>query len=246
MVGKLMKHEFIALFRTLAFFAGAILLLAILTRITFAIAAESPLFVLLYILFLFCAIILSAVPVVVSAERFYKSMFTGEGYLTFSLPVTAAQLIWAKLLSALIVSAACAVVSLVSFLIATPLLEFGIMGLLQDAFPALYELLIADPLVTFEFILYGILTIPSGFFYFYLILSIGQLFTNKRKLVTVLLFFGVSFVLSYAYVAVMSFVQVNNVHAVMWTLIGIYAAFDVGSFFAIRHILTHRVNLVMG
>ena len=51
---------------------------------------------------------------VLMVYRFYKNLMTDEGYLMFTLPVSRSQLIWSKLLVALVVL--CLVSCLVSFL----------------------------------------------------------------------------------------------------------------------------------
>ncbi|MDE7158189.1 MAG: hypothetical protein K2N74_01305, partial [Clostridiales bacterium] len=122
MVRKLLKHELIALFRVVYIPAIVMIALAILLRISIAGAGEDTLgfIVMLAIFYLFAVFATEFVCFAVGVSRFYKSFFSGEGYMTLSLPATASQLIWAKLLSSLIAmlfgTVACVLSALIFFI----------------------------------------------------------------------------------------------------------------------------------
>ncbi len=100
MVGKLIKHDLIALFRLLLFIGCFALGFAILSRIFMTTGSSFWLF--MFIMSLWASIALMFVASIGSIVRFYKSLFTGQGYMTFSLPVSVTKLLIAKLLSAII------------------------------------------------------------------------------------------------------------------------------------------------
>lgn len=257
MVKKLIKHELIALFRTLVWLMGAVLLLGVLARICLELGVSkstedfslSVVFVMIFWVFSVMALLFSAV--VLSVARYFQSLFTGEGYLTFSLPVTPTQLLVGKFLSALIASVACFVVIVLSILVAIPsylwtsIFETNVFGTL---FSYLGSLLSSDPLSVLEFVLMGIASIPAGLLYLYLVASIGQLFTKGRVAITIVLYYGVSFVLSFVLnLLPMSLMDalVAVPHLMPWLEIIALIGFDIGSFFIIRYILLHKVNLVV-
>ena len=118
---KLLKHELIALFRVLVFFAAAVVVFAVIGRILLAVEIGDVgqglltlLFILFYV-FAICALVVAAW--VLGISRFYKTLFTGEGYMTLSLPVSPTRIICAKLLSSLIAMFAACIVSALSLCI---------------------------------------------------------------------------------------------------------------------------------
>lgn len=54
------------------------------------------------VLFFLSVMALAAVTVVVIVYRFYKNLLGSEGYLMHTLPVTVHQLIWSKLIAAVV------------------------------------------------------------------------------------------------------------------------------------------------
>ena len=259
MVKKLIKHELIALFRIVYIPAVAAVALAVLLRISIAAnsgAEGSSVPWVMITLTTFYIGALGATSLVcfyMSASRFYKSLFTGEGYLTLSIPATAGQLIWAKLLSALVVmlfgAAACALSATV-FFIGLPAEFYASLG---QFFGELWEgIAIAaqqEPLAFVEFTILFLVSIPAGILICYLVISIAQLFTVKnRKLIMVFIFFGGIFVLnmlSSLFLPVFIRIAVDvSPHLLLWMLIVIVSAADVGSFFAVRYILTNKVNMI--
>ena len=259
MVKKLLKHELFALFRTLAWFMGAVLLLAVLARIANALTPSDIgssyglgttfAMTFVFIMYIWGVIALCGAAVAVSLVRYFRSLFTGEGYLTFSLPASPTQLLVAKFLGAIIASVACVLTAFVSTFIAMPFSVWaGIFEILPNIFAAIGAAFSSEPLVAIEVVILMILLIPSGLLYLYLVASIGQLFTKGRIPITIALYYGLSFVFSFVFT--LFFLPIieaaaTSVHLIMWMLILIAAAFDVGSFFFIRFILSHKVNLVV-
>ena len=101
MVKKLYKHEFVAWLRVIVFFWAATLLTAGINRIVQIFENDSIYYTILFAFSMLafgvgilCSI---AAPLIFGIVRFYKNFFTGEGYLTFTLPATKRQLLWVKL-----------------------------------------------------------------------------------------------------------------------------------------------------
>lgn len=258
MVKKLIKHELIALFRIVYIPAVAAVALAVLLRISIAINGDSgetdvSWFIVMLTTSYICALgATSLVCFFMSVSRFYKSLFSGEGYMTLSLPVTASQLIWAKLISALVVmlfgTVACILSALV-FFIGLPADFYASLGqFFGEIWQGLGMAFQQEPLAAFELALLGLVSIPAGILLSYLVISVAQLFTVKsRNLIMVFLIFGGIFLLNMLGSAILSpFFRLISVspHLALWILIVIVSAADVGSFFIVRYILTHKVNMI--
>lgn len=261
MVRKLMKHELLALFRILVWFMGAVMLLGILARISLELVnlvdtdaigvnvglTMSTTFSVMFWFFSIMALWYAAL--IVSVVRYFKSLFTGEGYLTFSLPVKPTQLLIAKFLSALIATAACVAVVILSCLVMLPSAAWAGLGdALYSAFAAIREFVASEPLIVLEIILGFIAFLPAGLLYLYLVASIGQLFTKGRIVITIALYYAISFGMQIVFsILLFPIIQLAlvSVHLVIWLGILLLIAFDVASFLVIRYILLNKVNLVV-
>lgn len=114
MLGKLFKYEWRSITRLLLPIHGCILLFALLSRFYFALGggisqlleSKSGLVSVLTGLLIFAlVVIISSVAIftyIYTGYHFYKSVFTDQGYLTNTLPVTPGQILLSKGLAALI------------------------------------------------------------------------------------------------------------------------------------------------
>lgn len=117
MLGKLIKHDFKSLSRVLLPTQLAVLGASVLATIGFSVTFradtitfnESTLAGLLRIIAVFISGIMimgiiaaSFLVAFIIYQRFYKSVMCDEGYLTFTLPVTTAQILWSKLITAVL------------------------------------------------------------------------------------------------------------------------------------------------
>lgn len=123
MVKKLYKHEFLAWLRVLPIVYIITLSVAAVHRIIqffendtvyYGIISGSAIFVYVIAL-LACAF----TPIIFGITRFYKNLFTGEGYLTFTLPVTPGNHLWVKALTAVAFGILSTLVGLLSVVIIT-------------------------------------------------------------------------------------------------------------------------------
>lgn len=101
MLGKMLKHEWKATWRYLALLNAATLLFALIGWAGVIMKPEIPeylvlLYIVIYILFLSASAIITIILLVM---RFYRNLFTDEGYLTNTLPVSACCKLNAKILN---------------------------------------------------------------------------------------------------------------------------------------------------
>ena len=252
MVGKLIKHELFSIVRIASIPAGAMVLLAVLSRIMLETSSED-LTAIIFMFYIFSVIATLIIGYFFGVHSFYQSLFTGNGYLTLSLPVTADQLIWAKLISAVTVIFASIIVCLLTsliFFIGLPaknyleILEgFSILTMI------IYEHITFGPLTIFELILSGIISIPASFLLFYAVMSIGQLFTVKsRKRIAIWLYVGLIFAWSIvrqtAFGPLLEKITEISIHLTMWLRIIFSLGVAVGCYFIVRHIIKNKVNLL--
>jgi len=123
MVKKLLKHEFIYYFRTFGLFLPIVLVVGIATRITRFFEESNNVISQLAIISSSAVLIVSCLALlilafVISIVRFYKNLYSSEGYLTFALPVTNAEHIFVKLFAAMVWELVCLLTVAVTGLIA--------------------------------------------------------------------------------------------------------------------------------
>lgn len=106
MLGKLLKHEWKAVWKVPALFIGILMLTAMAAGITFMLPIWDsewvglPMSGVTLMLVYYFAIFASCVGIAVyMAVRFYKNLFTDEGYLTHTLPVTPRALLLNKVIT---------------------------------------------------------------------------------------------------------------------------------------------------
>ena len=223
MLGKLIKHEWKGTYKTGCLFLIALLSVTFLSWLAFQSpmwrslaeenAYESGLFSLLDIASVFTlffyAIMLAVVSVgimVYLAVHFYKTMYTDEGYLTHTLPVSTNQLMVSKILISgiwvmiVMIAVFLSLFALINFLVgaATPegysLIE--IWSLLFDEFGVVLvklfrEELGINPVVYLVFFILNILVSPfASMAIIFGAISMGQLFTKHRVLMAIVSYFG--------------------------------------------------------
>lgn len=198
--------------------------------------------------------------------RFYKSVFTQQGYLTNTLPVSADQLIWGKGFTAVIwvsINFLWAVVALI-VLIATPSDVSEILRELPQAFASLFKR--HTPAFARLIALSVVLTPFCMTIQIYASAAIGNLFMGHKLLATIASFFGISFIQQILALVILAIggphltrltVQADEVNGnVSYTapvldamnIIAILSlafsvACAVGFYFLCRYVLDHKLNL---
>ncbi len=176
MLGKLIKYEFRATARYyLPIFAIMVILgLVLLPIVRHANGMGGPLQSLLTTLYVLAAIVLAVMTLVVTIRRFYTHLLKDEGYLMFTLPVTAGQNILGKLIPATCWS----LIGLVLGILCTAPGAVGGIGDIPGLLgPTVILLIVAV-----------ILSIAAGILFFYLCMAIGQLFNTHKFLAAVVVF----------------------------------------------------------
>ena len=188
MLGKLIKQEFKAISKTLGilhialFFTTIMGIIAITLNKNDKYAYVSNLTLVLYILILIAVAVAVMIYLVV---RFYRNLFTDEGYLMNTLPVKPSELI----LSKLIVSFVWTIVNCICTLFSILLLVLSQTSLSSIAFAwnvitteALTELGISIQSLLFMGIFGGLISILYMFLMFYTSIAIGQTMRTHKVL----------------------------------------------------------------
>ena len=196
MVKKLFKHEYLAWLRLLPLIYGITLVVAAMLRLLMVFETDSVYYdIVLFsaaFMYVVAVMVTLATPTVYGILRFYKNLFSGEGYLTHTLPVTPAAHIWVKLLTALSFTVASGLVCLLSGMIVTSgelfseickAISYLLGNIPPDAIPHLSGWLA-------ESILLSLLSILNVHLLYSLCICLGQRARKNRVLAAVGVYFG--------------------------------------------------------
>ncbi|MBR2987023.1 MAG: hypothetical protein IKC63_03290 [Clostridia bacterium] len=197
MVKKLFYYEFKSYLRALVPVNLILLAIAVMTRLLQLFETESISYYLLYgsslsayFITAFVAMLLTTITVIV---RFYKNLFSAEGYLTFTLPVTSTQHILTKLVTGVCVGAITTVCLVLSGMILTAgelLVEiFKAIGyLFKQIFVAEMGWHIA--LYILELLLVLILSAAYQNLVIYACIALGQRSSKNRIMMAIVCYFA--------------------------------------------------------
>lgn len=214
MLKKLVKQEW------KSFFPAPTITMIILTVVTLILMAtfmtsfwdESNIFVELFasltiLTYVFCLAALSFCVTICTAVRFYKNLFTDEGYLMFTLPVKTSDLLLSKMLVAVLWKLISIVFTMLSiFGIATVgisyLSDMSIVHFFQEFFDlfkdALSEmretLMIPIPLFFLWLLLIGVCSLVFSILFIYTCICLGQFWSRHKIGGAILAYFGLRFV----------------------------------------------------
>lgn len=219
MVKKLFKHELKAHLRVLLIVWLGLLGVALLARCVQFFEQDSTVYdivnvssIVAYTVAVMASI---AFPLVLAIVRFYRNLFTGEGYLSFTLPVTPFQHIWVKLAAAVLLQIVTGVVMLLSVSVITAgevLVEIWNAGayLFKQIFTYVPELKTHLFLYIAEFLVWLVVLYALELLLYYTCISVGQLSKKNRILTAVGVYFGYYFacqILQTIWLVVISLVQ---------------------------------------
>ncbi len=269
MVKKLFKHEFIYYFRTLGLFLPIVLVIGVMTKIFRLINngspfTEIPLFSSSVMLVVSCValLILSGV---VGIVRFYKNMYSAEGYLTFTLPVTNTQHIFVKLLVAILCQAICLAVVMTAGAIALSVedlaaflhwiydlttsfsLEFGIGNTI--GFQIELFLMIVASAISNMLLFYACITVGQTAKKNRILLAIGAYFifyVATQVLSTIAIVFLTALGMSNALDGIIEWIAnhfLASMHIYFCGVIVINSALAVGFWIVTHRIMTKKLNL---
>ncbi|MBQ7386484.1 MAG: hypothetical protein IJW04_08285 [Ruminococcus sp.] len=268
MVNKLLKHEFTALSRMLVPMYIILLGLAVITRIIAIFETDT----LIYDIILVSAVVVLSVGLVVGLVytmvsciiRFYRNLFSKEGYLTFTLPVSVNAHLLTKLFTSMVAYVASLGIIFISFCIATSgelLAEIFkaagyILGKAGEALGANLGLYFA------EFALLMLVSIAAGILLFYACMCIGQLAKRSRVLLALGVYFGYYYLTQFivtigiilltvfedseAFMNLLDWIALNpeaTIHIVLLGLTAFYAIMG-GVYYLVAHtIMKKKLNL---
>ncbi len=268
MVKKLFKHEFLSYARVMGIVYAILLTMATANRIIQIFEADTIAY---QIISVFSGITYGVAiaaafgfSFVLGIVRFYRNLFTGEGYLSFTLPVTPRQHISVKVITAVSMNILTLIVVLLSLCIVTAgemLKEIFIAA--EYLLGKLYELVGSHMItVSLEFTLWMLVASFSGVLLYYTFIAIGQLFKKNRILMAVGAYFAY-YVLTQVFSTVLSIVftvlgetgaldsvgiwivenPAATIHIGMWSGIVLTSLFAALEFFIVRKIITKKLNL---
>lgn len=205
MLGKLLKHEWNATMKVLLPANGVIILMTILGRIMLGlnvfetdseiVALIGVLCLMLYILSLFAVCIACTIYI---AVRFYKTVYTDEGYLLHTLPVTSTEITWSKMLiGALWNLITSIVISASVFVLVFGCLSPGSFGEMMNQLSNLISTYLGS--VFTGWVIFGIfLTILTSFYstlWIFAAVSFGQLM-SKHKVLGAFIGYAIGYIVS--------------------------------------------------
>ncbi|MBQ1263327.1 MAG: hypothetical protein IIX89_03455 [Oscillospiraceae bacterium] len=272
MVKKLFKYEFASYLKVLVPFNIVMLSVALFTRLIQFFDMDIPVYSTIYDIvfglstmtyFLSTAACFAAV-LILAVIRFHKNLYSAEGYLSFTLPVTATQHIFVKLGTALALSA----ITLVSIVVSFAVFSAGDLGIeVVKAADYLLKLLFDKIGINlwfyaFELIVLLIVSLSTSLLFYYTCISLGQLFKKNRILGAVGVYFIfyvatqiISGIVMFSYTIVVSTIDMVKVgefiakhyipllHTAFGVGILIYAAVGTAHFFVNRYIMVKKLNL---
>lgn len=199
MLGKLIKHEFRALSRFLLPLHILLLIVCVCGRFMFQASTimELPnvLVIISLIFFISLLIVVPCITSILIVVRYYKNLYTDEGYLTLTLPATRGQLLFSKgfaaciwsLLDFAIVIAGCAIVIIIP-------------QVTQNSATILMELenaLEMSPVLFFwSTVGLSVIGCLGNVALYYFSVSIGQLLSSHRVIGAVIAYFAISSIVS--------------------------------------------------
>ena len=263
MLGKLLKYEMKGTGRTLVPFYGLMLLLAVITRIfnginihKFSTLGEIAMGIVAFAYGLTMASVMMLTAFLV-IQRFYRTVYGDEGYLTHTLPVKSRDIIISKTASAFLWIVLSAVVAFTSVMI------IGYQaGMWNDLIYTINywrdEIMLSRILGSgANMLLLGAFALISTTLMIYMSISIGQIF--KRKLIGSLgAFIGVSFIVntitgiignsgiidSWMNIDMQISAQaIARFNYFVWLMIGFYIVKIAVYYGVTNHLMTKKLNL---
>lgn len=197
MLGKLIKHEWKAVAKLLLVIHIALLAMAVIGKLLLSIKPlqeVSALWGMLLLVYVVSNIAVGIGTHIFLAARFYKNMYTDEGYLSFTLPVKP----WEHLLSKLLVAVAWVLIDFVVIVGSVLILSGhqGMTGEIKIAVSGLGESFtimgMSPVLWGIQLVILGLLNLIMAVLMYYFSISIGQL-AKTHKLAASIVIFVVTF-----------------------------------------------------
>ncbi len=275
MFAKLLKHEFkatrgvVAILCAILLVSGLTMGLSLQRMISMAeneyisepvanntVVIESPAVVDILCVFLMIAAIVAISICAASAiffliYRFYKSRFTDEGYLTFTLPVTNHQLLLSSItnttLNLLIVGVVTVVTVLLIFLLALSAVpDVAVWKELKQVILAVLKQAAAEDAGLLALMAFsGVASFFRQIILLMLAVTIGALIAKKHKLLAAVgVYYGINMAVSFRTSMVSIYALNNNQAYVFMGIQGIVsAALVAGGYFLMHYLTSRKLNL---
>jgi len=195
MLGKLLKHEWIATARKYGVFYLVLGIVTLITAVMHALPKENLFFMIadvaLIVIYILALIGAAFCSVGMAVVRFYTNLVSDEGYLTFTLPVKVEEIVFSKLLVAFCWQAVTFVLGAISlFLVFVP------GHFTMDQISMVWNEIVteAGPMLGTMCIMMPVNLIYQLLFY-YLSIAIGQMFVEHKIVGAVVAYFSLSFAL---------------------------------------------------
>lgn len=266
MLGKLIKFDFKATAKQqiplLIFLAASTVVLTFLILLTSFTAqmgsrATSIVEIISGSLFVIIAVTMVAYPFItifLILQRYYKSMFTDEGYLTFTLPTSTDKILLAKITNGIIWS----VISIVSLAISIGIIGFtafnlssgfeSLLNFVLDFFQETFYLRSLFPVVKFLF--FSFIGLASNLVIYFTAITIGAVLSKKHKILTAI---GIYYLINISMSILGSIValpaifmsRAPNLIATQGFLIEflIDIIFIIAGYYACRYTINNKLNL---
>ena len=267
MVKKLFKHEIYAYLRTILPMHLILIGVGLLGRIVQFFENDSTTYSIIFwssvVAFCVGAVVCVLLTLIFGIRRFYTNLFTGEGYLSFTLPVTETQHIWVKNTVAVLGQVA----SLLMIIVATCVITFG--DVCVELFKAGgYLLKMAHEECGFHIFLYAVelivvlyLALSVSFMLYYACIAIGQRAKKNRVAAAIGVYFIYYFITQViGTVAIIIFDNIDYeiiqrivewieknpcefIHIVAGTIIILLAILGTVYYAITKHIVSKKLNL---
>ena len=268
MVKKLFKHEALAYIRTLLPMYLITLGIGLLTRFVYLFETNGTVFEIIGTSSIIAFIVACAVSLIMTfvnvVTRFYKNLFTHEGYLSFTLPVTGAQHIFVKLVSGIAAIVCAFIVVLVGICIATAgemtVELFKALGYLINYIKPHFEGHFWYYVV--EFVIAIFVCLCMELLLFYGCIAVGQLSNKNRVLSAIGVYFGYYFFTQLVgtilvlvanalidtgfYTSILEFMEVHplaTIHIGFWLAIVWMSFLGLVYFLVTNYIIKKKINL---
>lgn len=257
MLGKLLKHEFVAAARPMLLIWIGLPVLGILVNLSGRVMVDttaniiSVLRGILLFLFVVCVIGAWVMAVITMVKRFQQSMLSREAYLTHTLPVNVHQLVWSRMIVAVCYFAVTGVLILGSVFLAMFQLDW-VGWFFKNAFDSLlyfFREYQSDAIGwTLEVLALLLVSGLTNCLLFYAVLTIGHSFTTHKMLLSVAFFFALE-IIAQVVGSMLLFssgsllLTVASGHAILLSLTGFLAAFGVVYYIITTVLLRRKLNL---
>lgn len=259
MLGKLLKYDFRAMWKQFSMIWLAALVIALINRFTLpfnrqgGLGTENELLAVITIsvfIGVMCAMFVVAMVFVLT--RFYRGLLGDEGYLMHTLPVKTWQLVFSKLVCAIVVTVVNVLVSFLAMFLMMPINWIEVFDM--ELWKRLVQGILRQPdalLYLAEFFLLCVVALSLMVTMVYLSMAIGHLFHRRRVLMSVVAFFAldiagnlvISLVNELGLLGFLDELAMWGGHTGFWVGITLLLLPAVLMFLASSYLLKHHLNL---